>query len=338
MWLDPVGLEQATSEPVARHKARRLNEGVVFDVCSGVGGDSVAMASAGARVVSIDRSRERLRRTFWNARVYGVETAILPVRSMAESLAMPQSARVHIDPDRRIGRDRRARAVADYSPGLPFLRSLVNSARGGAIKLGPASDFSVFFDPLRTEIELISLGGECKEATVWFGDRATGRRRATALPSGASWTDRDGPDSPAAVGPLASCIFDPDPALVRSGLLDGFAVVHGLARFAPGIDLLTGPGPVRSPWLAAFEVLDVLPMDLKRLRKSLGNRGIGEVEIKPRGVDVRPETLRKSLGLEGEIRAALFPIGGDGPRRAILARRTDFAASPPCPESPGLAD
>ena len=42
------------------------------------------------------------------------------------------------------------------------------------------------------EIELISLRGECKEATVWFGELASCRRRATRLPEGVTWTDRDG--------------------------------------------------------------------------------------------------------------------------------------------------
>src|SRR5262245_57050235 len=36
MWFDRQGLEQATSEPVARHKALRFS-GNVFDLCCGIG-------------------------------------------------------------------------------------------------------------------------------------------------------------------------------------------------------------------------------------------------------------------------------------------------------------
>src|SRR5205823_5115788 len=97
------------------------------------------------------------------------------------------------------------------------------------------------------------------------------------------------------VAPLSARVFDPDPALVRSGLLDGFAAEHGLARVAPGIDLLTGPDRVGSPFLAAFEVLDVLPLDRKRLRRMVADRQLGPLEIKPRGLNFRPETFRNQL-------------------------------------------
>jgi hypothetical protein len=58
------------------------------------------------------------------------------------------------------------------------------------------------------------------------------------------------------VGPW---VFDPDPALVRSGLLDAFAVAHGLSRVAEGVDFLTGADRVASAFLTAFAVEHVLP-------------------------------------------------------------------------------
>ena len=51
----------------------------------------------------------------------------------------------------------------------------------GAIKVGPASDFGKHFAGPEFEVELISLRGECKEATVWFGELVSCRRRATRL-------------------------------------------------------------------------------------------------------------------------------------------------------------
>ncbi len=50
------------------------------------------------------------------------------------------------------------------------------------IKLSPASDFAAHFRGPEHEVELISVSGECKEATVWFGAAVTCRRRATRLP------------------------------------------------------------------------------------------------------------------------------------------------------------
>ena len=126
-----------------------------------------------------------------------------------------------------------------------MLNALTREARGGAIKLGPASDFATHFHDRNQEIELISLNGECKEATVWFGVLATCHRRATVLPQGASWTGPRRAGSPCPVGPLEPYVFDPDPALVRSGLLDSFALAHELGRCAPEVDFLTGANECR---------------------------------------------------------------------------------------------
>ncbi|HEY2158520.1 MAG TPA: class I SAM-dependent methyltransferase [Isosphaeraceae bacterium] len=324
MWLDPVGLEQSTAEPVARHKAARFAGSVAFDLCSGIGGDSVALAEVAGCVVAVDLDEGMAHRVRWNAEVYGVGHRLAPILGRAEAVAIPPEALVHIDPDRRVRAHGRARSVDDYVPGLGFLRQLPSRCRGGAIKLGPASDFAHAFGDLPVEIELITHAGECKEATVWFGDLATPgvRRRASRSADGATWTDRDGPGT--SLAPTADrpgpWVFDPGPSLVRAGLVDGFAVAHGLARIG-GSDFLTGPDRVASPFLAPFEVDETLPLDLKRLRRAVADRRLGPLEIKTRGLDLLPEELRKTLRPDGPNPATLLLVGGRGPSLAIVARR-----------------
>lgn len=327
MWLDPVGIEQATAEAVARHKSSRFAGAgrPAVDLCCGIGGDAVALASASpAGVVAIDADPGMARRASWNARAYGVEGRVLAMVARAESRAWPAGSLAHIDPDRRArAGSPRARAVADYAPGLPFLRELMAEAPGGAIKVSPASDFRADFAGEGVEIELISLRGECKEATAWFGELAGAgvRRRATVLPAGASWTDRDGPaDAYAAAAPLGAWVFEPDPSLARSGLLDGFARAHGLARVDPAATYLTGPAPVSSPFLDAFEVIESLPFDRKAVKRALRALGVGPLEVKLQGVEASPERLRAELGGGGGESLSLLLAGGR-PARAIVARR-----------------
>ncbi len=323
MWLDPVGLEQATGEAVARHKAGRFACPLVVDLCAGIGGDSVALAQK-AKVLAVDSDRGMCRRLAWNAAVYEVADRVLSRQSRAETFTIPPGAWIHLDSDRRASRQERARRLADYTPGLEFLHSVARLAPAGALKLSPSSDFAAHFSGPEFEVELISLRGECKEATVWFGAAATCRFRATRLPENVTWTDRDGGISASLrvpVVPVSAFVYDPDPALLRAGLLDSFAAAHGLNRMAADIGYLTGDRLVNTPFLAPFEVQSVHRLDMKQLKRLVAEQDLGPVEIKMRGLDLAPETLRTQLRIRGSHPATLILAGGAGPARAILAQR-----------------
>ena len=329
MWFSGRGLEQATAEPVAEHKARRfatLNfEGVVVDLCAGIGGDSIALARI-HEVVAVDLDPAMALRASWNAKVHGLTDRVRTVTSSAEQFPVDRQTLIHVDPDRRVGSLRKTNSVADYVPGLDTLRGWVKSVRGGSIKLGPASDFVTWFGGEGFEVEIVSLRGECKEASIWFGALAGSgvRRRATVLPSRESWSNRDGdwlaPTLPS--GPLDRWVFDPDPALIRSGLCDGFARANGWLRIEPGIDLFTGSERSSSSLVASFEVVDVFPIDQKIIRREVARRGLGPLEIKTRGLATTPETYRTQFRPSGSIPATWILVAGDGgPGRAILTRR-----------------
>jgi THUMP domain-containing protein len=54
-----------------------------------------------------------------------------------------------------------------------------------------------------------------------------------------------------------------------------------------------------SPWLRAWQILDWMPFNLKRLRDYLGERHVGRVTVKKRGSPITPETLIPQLKLKG---------------------------------------
>jgi len=319
MWLERQGLEQATSEPVARHKAQRFR-GHVWDLCCGIGGDTIALAEHCEEVVAIDRAPAATLRTVLNAQVYGVGDRVRPVCASVEAVWQDVAGQlVHIDPDRRPGSGGRAMKIEDYVPSLDVLRTLQQTARGGAIKLGPASNFGGKFPDV--EIELVSLHGECKEATVWFGELAgAGPFRATALPSGETLAGHP-LEVAAEVRPLERYLFDPDPAIVRAGLLDLLAVQLGLSRLDAAEEYLTGPQTVASPFVQAFAVEAELPNNERQIREALRKSSFGELEIKCRHVPINADALRRRLPLPGnEPGVLLFARIGEK-TRAVLARR-----------------
>jgi hypothetical protein len=317
MWFDPQGLEQATAQTVAEHKAQRFSGASrVSDWCCGIGSDTIALARAGCQVEAVDRLAAHCLRTMWNADVCGVSDQVTTRQADVTTLDN-RTGLLHIDPDRRDSLGRRMIRVEDCSPGLAFLQRIVRQFDGGAIKLSPASNFGGKF--LDTEIELVSLDGECREATVWFGELAgEDSFRATALPSGetiaadplSAWTN---------VGEPGDYLFDPDPALVRAGLVDVLAEQLQLRRLDDAEEYLTGDSPVESPFLQTFQILDNLANNPKQYRRSVRAHSFGQVEVKCRHIPIHAEAVRRRL-----------PLGGNQPGVLIFARQTGRARAFVC--------
>ncbi len=317
MWFSTKGLEQATSEAVAAHKAKRFS-GTVQDFCCGIGADSVALAMQGCNVSSVDLSPVCCLMTSWNVAAHGISDRVKPICSDIADV-VSRDGLLHIDPDRRPVEWRRVRRIEDCQPGLPVLLELIDEFRGGAIKLSPASNFGGKF--ANCEVELISLDGECREATIWFGDLAgDAPSRATVLPSGetlsaeplSAWTN---------VGELGAWIYDPDPAVVRSGLVDVLAERLGLRRIDDAEEYLTGDTLVNSPFVRPFEVLENLPNNDRDVRRAFGRHEFGQAEVKCRHVPIQAEAVRRKLPMKGQSVGTLIYTRQAGRTKVVVCRR-----------------
>ena len=121
---------------------------------------------------------------------------------------------------------------------------------------------------------------------------------------------------------LGRYVYEPDAAVLAAGLDGELAAEHGLAAVSTGIAYLTGDVLIEDGALAAFEIQEQLPLDLKKLRGLLRERGIGRLEIKKRGVPHDPQQLRGQLGLRGENEATLILTRYQRQAIALLCRRT----------------
>ncbi|MDP1796619.1 MAG: class I SAM-dependent methyltransferase [Planctomycetaceae bacterium] len=317
IWADRVSIEQSTAELVAQHKAKRFNA-TTWDLCCGMGGDAVAIA-AQTDVTAVDSSPAMCLRTLWNGELYGVAERLQVRCADVHTLPGDVCGLVHIDPDRRPFSSGRMSRVEDYVPSLDFLLVLMSRVDGGAIKVGPASNFGGKFGPVETE--LISLHGECKEATLWFGSlMGTTPFRATVLPSGETIAGHP-LDAVAEQSGLGAYVFDPDPAVVRAGLVDLLAERLNLRRLDPAEEYLTGDHPLTSPFVQTFSVLEELPNNDREIRHAVRRREWGAVEIKCRHVPIAAESVRKKLPLEGKTPGVIFYLRIAGKTRCVLAQR-----------------
>lgn len=305
MFFTPNGVEQATRTTVATYRADRLRElGVhsVADLCCGIGGDAIAIARAGIRVLAVDRDPLTAEVARANARALGLEELIEVREADVMEVDTTGYDAVFVDPARRGGRGRIFDPEA-YSPPLSWAVHAAGTARVAALKIAPGIPHEAV--PADAEAEFISDGGDVKEAVLWFGAGARqGGVRATLLPGPRSLLGRGLPDP--GVRPVGRYLYEPDGAVIRAHLVAEVAEQLDGGLVDETIAYVTADELRPTPYASAYEITDRLPFNLKKLKALLREREIGTLTVKKRGSAVEPEELRRKVKLQGPNSATVF--------------------------------
>ena len=311
MYFDREGLEMATREEVARYRATRFAGcDSVADLCCGIGGDTLALA-AHSRVIAVDTNPLRLEMARMNGTALGIDAdRILFVRADADGFSAQVEA-AFIDPARRQS-GRRVRAAEAYRPSLSSLEKLRRTIPLVAVKSAPGIRPGDL--PADAEVEFISCAGQCREALLSFPPLARVRRKATVLP-GPHCLEEDGPSSlPATVDSPGTYLHDPDPSVVRAGLVDRLAADLDAWRMDANVAYLTSDDGARSPFAQVFRVLWDIPFNLKNLKRHLSQHRLRAEEIKKRHFPIEPEQMRKLLKVKPRKRE----VAGEASRPITL--------------------
>lgn len=307
MYFTREALEQASGEIISTYRAERYSEfAKVVDLACGIGGDTIPLAKS-SRVVAVDKDPLRLAMARLNAAVYGVSERIEFVEADINEFDVSAADAVFFDPARRSG-GRRIFSVSDYSPPLSVIERWLDKVPAAGVKISPGMDYEeIKWD---CEIEFISVGGELKEAVLWFGPFKTTERRATLLPSRDTLVGDERINIPV-TGPL-DYLYEPDAAVIRSHLVGLLAAKIGANKIDPDIAFLTSDEALDTPFARRFRVEDVMPFNVKRLNERLRFLDVGRVVVKKRGSPILPEELQKKLKLSGsrEIIVVLTHLDG----------------------------
>jgi SAM-dependent methyltransferase len=317
MYFTPEGLEQATRHRVAEHRAARValtRPESVLDLGCGIGGDLRSLARAGLTVAGVDQDELRVEVARANLAALGLGGAV-QVASAAD-VDVSRFGVVFADPARRTARGR-VFDVEGWSPPWPFVLSLLG--RPSCVKVAPGIPHHLLPDGV--EAEWVSDDGEVKEAALWSPQLAAARRRATVIRGGGlvTLTDEDDP-GPAPVRPVGRCLYEPDGAVIRAGLVTAVAAGVDGGLVDEHIAYVTSDQAFTTPFARSYEVLEELPYKEKALRAALRERGIGRLTIKKRGVAVVPDELRRRLALRGTEEATLVLTRVAGRGTALLVR------------------
>ena len=338
MLFTRAGLEQASAEiTAARNAARYPADGLVADLCCGIGGNLLALG-AGRQVLAVDFDPVNLEFARHNARVYGAADRLAAVCADVGDLTLAGVRAVFIDPARRAGG--RRLAAGHSQPPLGWCLELTDQVAAVGIKAAPGLPRELV--PPGWEAEFVAIGRDLKEAVLWSPALATAGRRATVLPSGdtlaaaAGFASEDPPGAaggpPAADVPVAepgAFLFDPSPAVTRAGLVEDLARRLGAWKIDPAIAFLSDDREHHTPFARTLRVLESAPWHERHFARRLRELGIGAADIRRRGLAGDVPQIHRRLGLRGPGRATIVITRASGrPWGLICTDLPDPAATP----------
>lgn len=305
--------EQSSSQQCAA--AKRIGGESLLDLTCGLGIDSIAFAQRFKRVVAIERDEVLAEVVRENLRRLNV-TNIEVVTSSAEDYIASCNEHfdwVYADPDRRTAEGRRVVRLEDCSPNmLELWPAIERISKRVAIKNSPLFDvdeaFRLFGD---CSVEVISLGGECKEVMIYV-DGAEPRLVAEAVGVGRYEVSRD----EALKASLSSHDFAaeeyrflivPDVALQKARLVA--AALNGKADIWSNNSFGFARQKTEGVLGRTEKIISVEEYDSKALRRKLKGKG---VDIMMRDFPTSLDEVRRKCGMRSgnTHRIALTRIGG----------------------------
>jgi hypothetical protein len=326
LWCDLAGVEQASGTRVATWKASRMRTvlgagGELFDLCAGIGGDSMALAAAGLRVTAVDIDP---RRTWMAARNAGVATQVADV----ETIDVRDRA-FHADPARRDEQGaRRTWTLDDHRPGRAWMERALREGLAGAIKLSPGVDRHLF-ESARMEWEWIEDDGTLVQAVAWSGLFAQnpGETRATILAaSGVPRTIVGVPDDTHAHTlavdsrcPIGLWLCEPCAALERARLLSTAVGTMAAREVSRGAGLLVCEHALPTPWFESFRIVAHCEPNAQDIARVIGESGLVARSVRVRGAAADADMITKALRCRPSGTAVVFFWRADGRPRAVVA-------------------
>jgi len=332
VWMaTEKSIAQATDRVVATYKASLFGQGIVYDLCSGIGGDALELALRGT-TVAIDCDPQIAAMAGANLVLDAIkrgETASdgQAVCADVTTHCIPQDAAIHIDPDRRPGGKSRVVQPSNYLPSIDEVARLIVGGRPAIVKLAPAAQLdqendSNFGQALVAENhrQWISLDGSVREQSLLCGsciDAAgvvpggrsavrvwpDGRRECFAIDSGDALRLSQLDRSLASIAEVPAYLIDVDPAVRAAGLSSSIAATRGWSALGgPSGFFGSGTQPADRSLAQVFETVWSGPADLKRIKRCVRDQGLWVESVKVRGTGQDPAAWTKTL--RGDIQRA----------------------------------
>lgn len=322
MYFTKDGLEQSSSQVISEYRTERFAglKGVVYDLGCGIGIDGINIAKT-CTVIGIDKNEKRLEYLRLNAIAYDVQgnitfnNADFTSESFLLELAKRKDlAAIFIDPSRRTDQGARINDYESYEPSLEFVNTLLEITPNICVKAGPGVNYLDLFGVLNApfDVEIISTGGECREAVLWFGNLRknadeSSQISAVLLPSREIISEAiENLDEELILmsDVLGKYLYEPVGALTRAHLDQKLVEQYDLHRFSQDIIYLTGDNRAFSPFFKSYEIQSVFKYGVNEINEYIRVNSITEVTLKKRGVEIDLDRLYEKLEIPNKVISA----------------------------------
>lgn len=297
--IPPRAFEQCSSEECAERK--HISGGSVLDLTCGLGIDAMALARRFKRVVAIERDEVLAEVVRYNMSLLGIDNVEVVTATSEEYVATTAERFdwVFADPDRRSSDGKKMVCLENCSPDMLSLMPRLNTlSKRVAMKLSPLFDCDEAFRLCSpAEVEVVSVGGECKEVNIYTSADCNLLR--VAVVGSGEWEFApeamlSTPSTEHFEGGEWQYMLIPDVGLQKArtaiAVLKAHASIWSNNGYAFALSLPEVDLPVRIYRIKAIEQYN--PRELKRRYKGVG------VELLKRDCRLAVDAVRKAAGMK----------------------------------------
>ena len=312
--IPPRAFEQSSSEDSAEVKA--ISGGSILDLTCGLGIDTMSFAERFDRVVALERDEVLARVVRYNLGLLGVGNVEVVTTTAEEYLSQCDDHFdwVFVDPDRRSAEGKKMVRMEDCSPNvLEQMANIERVANRLGVKLSPLFDVE---EARRlfpcSEVEVVSIAGECKELNVYT--RAGSEVLRIVIAGVGVWEyGFEATVVQPTVAPLdvdnARYLIIPDVAMQKGRVavaeFSPYAQIWSNNGYAFASELPEGKIPAK-----VYEIERIERYNPKQLKKEFKGKG---VEILKRDTQLSIDAVRKATSMRAgsEHMMAITAIGSD---------------------------
>ena len=296
--IPPRAFEQSSSEDSADVKA--ISGGSLLDLTCGLGIDTMSFAERFDRVVALERDEVLARVVRYNLGLLGITNVEVVTTTAEEYLGRCEEHFdwIFVDPDRRSAEGKKMVRMEDCSPNvLEQMPHIERVADRLGVKLSPLFDVEEarrLFP--QSEVEVVSIAGECKELNVYT--RAPKEMLRIVIAGVGVWEyDFEATMAHPVTAPLdverAKYLIIPDVAMQKGRVavaeFGRYAQIWSNNGYAFAESAPEGKIPAR-----VYEIERIERYNPKQLKREL--RGVG-VEILKRDTSLGIDAVRKATGM-----------------------------------------